>query len=66
MAFLYIHNVQHLLKMDHYRSVPATLTMAATIVAKTAANTAAGQNNLPVMATEVRVAKIPAADAKAP
>lgn len=66
MALLYVHNAPHLSKINHYRPVPATQTTAPTIVAKTAATTAAGQNNLPVMATEVRVAKMPAAGVKAP
>ena len=66
MALLHVHNAPHLLKINHYRPVPATQTTVATIVAETAANTAAGRNNPPVMATEVRVAKMPAAGVKAP
>ncbi len=47
--------------MDHYRLALVTQKTAGMIVAKTATNTTAGQNNPPVIATEFRVAKIPAA-----
>ena len=59
-----MHNIDYVALCRSKPCFSATQTTAATIVTKTAAHTAAGQNNLPIMATEVRVAKIPTAGVK--